>query len=75
MEPRDATVTVHRTREVPYKMSFDGITPLYKTVCEDERVPARVWPVSMGEHEMLVELESGRLIVAKIWDIELVVNQ
>lgn len=75
MEPRDALVTIHRTEEVPYETSCDGNTVLYRTVYEAERVSAKVWPVSMGEHKMLVEYDDGRLGVAYLWDIELVVDR
>lgn len=71
MQPRDAIVTVHHKRRVPYGMSCDGNTPIYETVEEIELVNARVWPVSMGPDEMLVEYEDGTLGAVKLEDIRL----
>lgn len=71
MQPRDAIVTVHHKRKYPYDMSCDGNTPIYETVEEIELVNARVWPVSMGPDEMLVEYEDGRLGAVKLEDIRL----
>lgn len=75
MQPRDAIVTVHHKRKRFDYMSSDGNTPVFRDYEEDEHVPAKVWPVSMGEHELLVEYEDGRLDVAELWDIELMVDQ
>lgn len=71
MQPRDAIVTVHHKSRVPYGMSCDGNTPIYETVEETELVNARVWPVSMGPDEMLVEYEDGMLGAVRLRDIRL----
>lgn len=71
MKPRDAVVKIHHKRKYPYAMSCDGNTPIYETVEEIELVNARVWPVSMGPDEMLVEYEDGMLGAVKLEDIRL----
>ena len=71
MKPRDAVVKIHHKRKHPYAMSCDGNTPIYETVEEIELVNARVWPVSMGPDEMLVEYEDGRLGAVRLRDIRL----
>lgn len=71
MRPRDAIVTVHHKRKEFESMGADGNTPIYETVEEIELVNARVWPVSMGPDEMLVEYEDGRLGAVKLKDIRL----
>ena len=71
MQPRNAIVTVHRQRKQFKSIGCDGNTPIYETVEEIELVNARVWPVSMGPDEMLVEYEDGRLGTARLRDIRL----
>lgn len=71
MQPRDAIVTVHHKRKQFKSIGCDGNTPIYETVEEIELVNARVWPVSMGADEMLVEYEDGRLGTARLRDIRL----
>lgn len=72
MQPRDAIVTVHHKRQRFDYMSSDGNTPVFRDYEEVEQVPAKVWPVSMSENEMLVEWEDGTLGKAKLWDIRMV---
>lgn len=71
MRPRDAIVTVHHKRREFESMGVDGNTPNWRYFEEIELVSARVWPVSMGPDEMLVEYEDGRLGTAKLRDIRL----
>lgn len=71
MQPRDAIVTVHHKRKQFESIGCDGNTPIYETVEEIELVNARVWPVSMGPDEMLVEYEDGRLGCVRLRDIRL----
>ena len=71
MQPRDAIVTVHHKRKQFKSIGCDGNTPIYETVEEIELVNARVWPVSMGPDEILVEYEDGRLGTARLRDIRL----
>lgn len=71
MRPRDAIVTVHHKRREFESMGVDGNTPNWRYFEEIELVNARVWPVSMGPDEMLVEYEDGRLGTAKLRDIRL----
>lgn len=71
MQPRDAIVTVHHKRKQFKSIGCDGNTPIYETVEEIELVNARVWPVSMGPDEMLVEYEDGRLGAVRLKDIRL----
>ena len=71
MRPRDAIVTVHHKRKQFKSIGCDGNTPIYETIEEIELVNARVWPVSMGPDEMLVEYEDGRLGTARLRDIRL----
>lgn len=71
MQPRDAIVTVHHKRQRFDYMSSDGNTPVFRDYEEVEQVPAKVWPVSMSENEMLVEWEDGTLGKAKLWDIRM----
>ncbi len=71
MQPRDAIVTVHHKRKQFKSIGCDGNTPIYETVEEIELVNARVWPVSMGQDEMLVEYEDGTLGTARLRDIRL----
>lgn len=71
MQPRNAIVTVHRQRKQFESIGCDGNTPIYKTVEEIELVNARVWPVSMGPDEMLVEYEDGTLGTARLRDIRM----
>ena len=72
MQPRDAIVTVHHKRQRFDYMSSDGNTPVFRDYEEVEQVPAKVWPVSMSENEMLVEWEDGTLGKAKLWDNRMV---
>lgn len=72
MQPMDAIVTVHHKRQRFDYMSSDGNTPVFRDYEEVEQVPAKVWPVSMSENEMLVEWEDGTLGKAKLWDIRMV---
>ena len=74
MQPRQAIVTIHRERREFESMSVDGNTPNFRIVHETEDVPAKVWPVSMGPDEMLVEYEDGRLDRAKLWNIRMVTD-
>jgi hypothetical protein len=69
--PRDAIVTVHHKRKEFESMGVDGNTPNWRYFEEIELVNARVWPVSMGPDEMLVEYEDGRLGAVKLKDIRL----
>jgi hypothetical protein len=71
MRPRDAIVTVHHKRKEFESMGVDGNTPNWRYFEEIELVNARVWPVSMGPDEMLVEYEDGRLGAVKLKDIRL----
>lgn len=71
MSPRDAIITIHRTRMVFAGMSVDGNTPNYDEVLEVEKVHAKVWPVAMSANEMLVEYDDGRLGAVKLRDIQL----
>lgn len=71
MQPRDAIVTVHHKRQRFDYMSSDGNTPVFRDYEEVEQVPAKVWPVSMSENEMLVEWEDGTLGKAKLWDVRM----
>jgi len=73
MQPRDAIVTVHHKRQRFDYMSSDGNTPVFRDYEEVEQVPAKLWPVSMSENEMLVEWEDGTLGKAKLRDIRMVV--
>lgn len=72
MQPRDAIVTVHHKRQRFDYMSSDDNTPVFRDYEEVEQVPAKVWPVSMSENEMLVEWEDGTLGVANLLDIRMV---
>lgn len=71
MQPRNAIVTVHHKRKQFKSIGCDGNTPIYETVEEIELVNARVWPVSMGPDEMLVEYEDGTLGAVRLRDIRL----
>lgn len=71
MQPRDAIVTVHHKRKQFKSIGCDGNTPIYETVEEIELVNARVWPVSIGPDEMLVEYEDGTLGCVRLRDIRL----
>lgn len=71
MSPRDAIITIHRTRMVFAGMSIDGNTPNYDEVLEVEKVHAKVWPVAMSANEMLVEYDDGRLGAVKLRDIKI----
>lgn len=72
MQPRNAVVTVHHNRKRFESMSCDGNTPNWRYIHETEQVPAKVWPVAMGENELLVEWEDGTLGAAKLRDIRMV---
>ena len=71
MRPRDAIVTVHHKRKEFESMGADGNTPNWRYFEEIEQVNARVWPVSMGPDEMLVEYEDGMLGAVRLKDIRL----
>ena len=42
---------------------------------ECEEIPAKVWPVSMGDGKLIVEYENGRLGAIRICDIRLVADE
>lgn len=69
MQPRDAIVTIHHKRRKMQGFGVDGNTPVYSTFNEVEQVNAKVWPVSMGSDELLVEYDDGRLGAVKLQDI------
>lgn len=71
MQPRDAIVTVHHKRREFESIGCDGNTPNWRYYEEIELVNARVWPVSMGPDEILVEYDDGRLGTARLRDIRL----
>lgn len=66
IQPRDAMVTIRCERHVSDHSGG------YYEVIDAKQVPAKVWPVAMGEKELLVEWEDGTLGTAKLWDIRMV---
>ena len=70
MQPRDAMVTVHHKRQRFDYMSSDGNTPVFRDYEEVEQVPAKVWPVAMGD-KLVVEYEDGTLDTARLRDIRM----
>lgn len=68
MQPRPALVTIYQKEYVHPEH------PEYPTFYQVEHVPAKVWPVSMGPDEMLVEYDDGRLDRASLWDIRMVTD-
>lgn len=71
MQPRNATVTVRHERREFDGMDTDGRMPKWRSVYEYEQVHAKVWPVSMGANELLVEYEDGSLHAVKLYDIKM----
>lgn len=71
MQPKNATITVRHERREFDGMDIDGIMPKWRSVYEYEQVHAKVWPVSMGANELLVEYEDGSLHVVKLYDIKM----
>lgn len=71
MQPKNATITVRHERREFDGMDIDGRMPKWRSVYEYEQVHAKVWPVSMGANELLVEYEDGSLHVVKLYDIKM----
>lgn len=72
MEPVEAIVTIRRERREFEGWGADGNTPNVRVLTDYEKVPAKVWPVAMGEGCLLVEFDDGRLRGVNLWDIEIV---
>ena len=57
---------VEDVREVTGMQPRDAMVTIHH-----EQVPAKVWPVAMGENELLVEWEDGTLDTARLRDIRM----
>lgn len=71
MEPKRAMLTIYNSYEEDFGPDPKGNGRLIRTVRDDQQVVVKVWPVAMGENNLLVEHRDGRLSTEWVRDLRI----